>query len=132
MFEAFTLREESVRKEAEQLRHKVETLSSQQRVEYYTCFNEKVKDPDTYATLNWFFLTGLHHIYLGNYVQGLINLCVMLVGLALCFSSPLFGACLIALIILLELPALFRSQIIVEHENNQLGQRLYEDVVSKP
>ena len=128
MFEAFTLQEESVRKEAEQLRHKVESLSNQQRVDYFTRFTEQVKDPDTYATLNWFFLTGLHHFYLGNYMPGLINLCVMLVGIAFCFTAPQLGASLIALIIVIELPALFRSQLIVEAFNIQLGFDIYEEI----
>lgn len=128
MFEAFTLRDESVHKEAERLRHKIESLSNQQRVEYFTRFTEQVKDPDTYATLNWFFLTGLHHFYLGNFVQGLLNLIVMLLGIALCFFSPLLGASLIAIIILVELPALFRSQLIVEAFNIQLGFDIYEEI----
>ena len=45
--------------------NKVE-LTDEQRKEYYDRFRREVRDPDTYAVLNYFFLAGLHHMYLGN------------------------------------------------------------------
>lgn len=131
MFEAYTLKQEVVLQEAEELRHKIGSLSNEQRAHYFSRLKTHLKDPDTYATLNWLFLAGLHHFYLGNFLQGLINLCVMLAGIALCFLSPILGASVIGLIFLIELPALFRSQIIVEHDNNQRGLQLYQQILSE-
>lgn len=130
MFEAYTLREEDVKQQTEALRRKVESLSSEQRSRYFSQYSKLVKDPDTYATLNWFFLAGLHHFYLGNVLQGILNLGVMLIGVALCFVMPVIGASLIALIFLIELPALFRSQIISDYDNNQRGLHLVEQIIA--
>ncbi len=130
MFEAYSLRAESVAEAAESLRHKVEGLSSAQRADYYSHYKRALKDPDTYAVLNWVFLAGLHHFYLEHYWRGLLNLGVMLVGVALCFVVPLLGGALILLITLVELPALFRSQLIVEAHNISLGFDIYREIVS--
>ena len=128
MFEAYRLRGEAVHDSAEALRHRVEGLSSAQRAEYYARYKIAVKDPDTYAVLNWVFLAGLHHFYLAHYLRGLVNLAVMIAGVALCFVSPILGGALIVAITLVELPALFRSQLIVEAYNVQLGFDIYGEV----
>jgi TM2 domain-containing membrane protein YozV len=128
MFEAYNLRGDTVYERAEVLRHKVEGLSSAQRAEYYAHYTKALKDPDTYAALNWLFLAGLHHFYLAHYLQGLLNLSVMIIGIALCFIAPLLGSALILLITLIELPALFRSQLIVEAYNVQLGFDIYRKI----
>lgn len=129
MFEAYRLRGDSVHEAGEALRQKVEGLSGTQRAEYYAHYKVALKDPDTFAVLNWMFLAGLHHFYLAHYIRGLLNLGVMLVGIALCFISPLLGGALILLITLIELPALFRSQLIVEDFNIQLGVDIYREIV---
>lgn len=130
MFEAYSLRSESVHEAAESLRHKVEGLSSAQRAEYYAHYSRAIKDPDTYAVLNWVFLAGLHHFYLEHYLRGFLNLSVMVVGIALCFAVPVLGGSLILFIILVELPALFRSQLIVEAHNIGLGFDIYREISS--
>lgn len=129
MFEAYSLRSEAVHEAAQDLRHKVEGLSSAQRVAYYAHYTKALKDPDTYAVLNWMFLAGLHHFYLANYLRGLLNLSVMMLGVAICFISPIAGGALIVFITLLELPALFRSQLIVEAYNVQLGFDIYREIM---
>jgi len=128
MFEAYSLRSEVVHETGEALRHKIEGLSSAQRSEYYAHYTNALKDPDTYAVLNWMFLAGLHHFYLAQYFRGLLNLGVMIIGIALCFISPILGGALILLITLIELPALFRSQLIVEAYNIQLGFDIYREI----
>tara|TARA_R110001599_G_scaffold198340_3_gene395039 strand:- start:1183 stop:1575 length:393 start_codon:yes stop_codon:yes gene_type:complete len=128
MFEAYSLRTESVHEAAESLRHKVEGLSNAQRAEYYAQYTHAIKDPDTYAVLNWVFLAGLHHFYLQHYLRGLLNLSVMTIGIALCFVLPMLGGALILLITLIELPALFRSQLIVEAHNVDLGLDIYRKI----
>ena len=40
----------------ELLRKQVHALPENQRKEFYHRQSQKLKDPDTYATLNWFFL----------------------------------------------------------------------------
>ena len=53
---------------------------------------------------------------------------LILPGIAFCSISPLFGASLIALIIVIVMPALFRSQIIVEVFDIQLGIDIYKKI----
>lgn len=124
MFEAWTLRRNSVKAEEEQLREEVRALGGSKRAEYFRSSNHFLKDPDTYAVLNWFFLTGLHHFYLGKYLRGSINFLVMVMGIGLLFTQPYIGILLIAGIVLIELPALFRSQVIVADHNTKLGRRI--------
>ncbi|MFT4862125.1 MAG: TM2 domain-containing membrane protein YozV [Pseudohongiellaceae bacterium] len=124
MFEAWTLRQESVNADDEKLRSAVRALTDPQRAEFFKQYNKALKDPDTFAVLNWFFLAGLHHFYLGRFIRGSLNLLIMALGIVLLFSTPTIGSVLIAGIILIEIPALFRSQIIVENYNTNLGRRI--------
>lgn len=126
MFEAWRLqhREESAREE--ELREHIRGLEDGDRKEFYAIYQEQVRDPDTYAVLNWFFLAGLHHFYLGKVLRGMLNLAMMLVGFALLFVVPILGSLLVLLVILVELPALFRSQIVVMHHNTLVGEKLVE------
>ena len=126
MFEAWTLRTEQVRAGEEKLRKQIRALDEQARAEFYRDYKKALKDPDTYAVLNYLFLAGLHHFYLGKYARGMANLLVMAMGIIGFFVTPLIGVALILLIILVELPALFRSQIIVADHNNRAGFRLLE------
>lgn len=121
MFEAWTLRSEDVKRRSEALRDAIRTLDDRTRLAYYQQYEKRVKDPDTYAVLNWFFLAGLHHFYLGKVARGLINLGLMLGGILLMTQAPGWGLLLILAVIVIELPALFRSQIIVENNNVERG-----------
>ena len=67
MFEAFTLKSEEVEQKEEQLRSEIRGLNEAHRTSFYKSFSSNLKDPDTYAVLNFFFVTGLHHFYLGNH-----------------------------------------------------------------
>jgi len=126
MFEAWILKSDSVKAEDERLREIVRNLEDSVRATYFREYNRLLKDPDTYAVLNWFFLAGLHHFYLGKLLRGMINLLIMLLGVALLFSDPLVGLALITIVVIIELPALFRSQIIVANHNTKTGLRLLE------
>ena len=123
---------ESLRQEEEQLRKQVAELSSEHKKQYYALEVAQVKDPDTYAVLNWAFLTGLHHFYLGKWQRGLLNLLLMFIGGIYYFSQlqPLLGGAMILLVFIVELPQLFNSQNIVHSYNNQLMQRLLKQVSS--
>lgn len=124
MFEALNLREEAVRAEEEAIREQVRQLPDDQRAAFFHRYNKELRDPDTYAVLNWLFLAGLHHFYLGRVQRGLVNLVAMVVGLVLLVIGIGFGGLVILVVLLVELPALFRSQVIVMDYNNRLARTL--------
>ena len=115
------LNQEKVDNDEEELRKKIQTLDDESKREFYKIVKTKVKDPDTYAALNWFFIAGLHHFYLGKWLMGLIDLSAFIVGVLLIFLGQLeLGVFIILFISVIELWALFRSQIIVQDWNNKV------------
>lgn len=122
------LKQEEVEAEEESLREAIRELSDDQRAEFYRQAGKAVKDPDTYAALNWFFITGLHHFYLGRWQWGLVDIGALLVAIG-CFSAGLIwaGVGLLLIVYSWELWQLFRSQIIVQDWNN----RLYRDLLRR-
>jgi hypothetical protein len=115
-----------LRIEESQLRDRVAALSVQEKKQYYAQELQYIKDPDTYAALNWIFVAGLHHFYIGKWQRGLINIALMCAGILLYISGvfTLFGAALIALVFIIELPQLFNSEKIIYDYNNQLMKDL--------
>ena len=114
----------SLRAREDALRQSVSELPEDARKQYYQLELELIKDPDTYAVLNYFFAAGLHHFYLGKTLRGMINLVLMLIGLATLSSIGIF---VILLVIVIELPQLFRNQkIITEHNITVM-----EDVINE-
>lgn len=130
MWEAWTLKRDIVTMEEEKLRTAVRELSAEGRTEYYKLCNEALKDPDTYAALNWFFLGGLHHFYLKKYARGAVNLILMVVGFLALLTLPFLGVAIILGVIIMELPALFRSQIVVADYNNRLGHSILRSLTT--
>jgi TM2 domain-containing membrane protein YozV len=121
------LNQQQVDAEEEQLRELAAALPDEARLAFYQQLKRELRDPDTYATLNWCFLAGLHHFYLGQWRRGLLNLAVFLIGVALLFSPLLWlGIALLVFISVIELWALFRAQIIIQHWNNQIMRRLLQ------
>lgn len=119
------LNQQQVEAEEELIREQVAALPDEQRKVFYQQLKPLLRDPDTYATLNWCFLAGLHHFYLGQWGRGLFNLLVFVVGVALLFTPLLLaGIALLVLISVAELWALFRAQIIIQDWNNQIMRRL--------
>jgi len=108
---------DELKKEEDNLRQTVTELPAEQRKQYYEIEQALIKDPDTYAALNYFFVAGLHHFYLRRPLYGLLNLMAMLIAL---FNINTFGGFIIIALILIELPQLFRSQYIVQKYNNQM------------
>jgi TM2 domain-containing membrane protein YozV len=117
---------EELRQEEDQLREQIASLSLEQKKQYYAQELQQIKDPDTYAALNWFFVAGLHHFYLGKWQRGLVNILFMVIGLILYFSSvfTVIGVSLILFIFIIELPQLFNSENIIHRYNNQLMKKL--------
>ncbi|MCW8831822.1 MAG: TM2 domain-containing protein [Colwellia sp.] len=119
---------EDLQQEENQLREQVASLSVAQKRQYYAQELQHIKDPDTYAALNWAFVAGLHHFYLGKWQRGLLNLFLMFIGVMLYFSSAfsLLGLALVLAVFIIELPQLLNSQNIIYHYNNQLMRRLLQ------
>jgi TM2 domain-containing membrane protein YozV len=107
------------------LRDKIADLASDTRSEFYRRQRENLKDPDTYAVLNWFFVCGLHYFYLGRWVRGAFNLGLLLIGLAFIGS---FGIPIIVLVLIIELPQLFFSQRIVRQYNLEISEAILTDL----
>jgi len=114
--------EEALQKE-ESLRTRVSQLEDAQRKIYYERLNKNLKDPDTYAVLNWIFLAGLHHFYLKKYLRGALNLIGFLFGFIALYSEYfIVGFVIIIGILIFELYELFFSQAIVLEYNNQVSE----------
>ncbi|CAH1529454.1 hypothetical protein ACPV3O_03710 [Vibrio rotiferianus] len=119
---------EQLEKQEELLRSQVNSLPEHQKKEFYERQSKSLKDPDTYATLNWFFLGGFHHCYLGKYALfalELILLIVSIVGFVLGHPSAFL---ILALLVIYELPQLFFSQKIARQHNYQLSCEIFNDV----
>ncbi|MGR2884580.1 hypothetical protein ABMX65_22860 [Vibrio vulnificus] len=119
---------EQLEENEELLRKQVNLLPEVQKKEFYNRQSKKLKDPDTYATLNWFFLGGFHHCYLGKYglfALEITMLLVSVVGLVLGHTSALL---ILMLLVIYELPQLFFSQKIARQHNYDLSCKIFNDV----
>ncbi|GAA5101032.1 hypothetical protein [Wohlfahrtiimonas larvae] len=112
-----TLRD--LKQEEESLRNEISQLTDDQRRNIYQYLDIHLKNPDTYAALNYFFICGLHHYYLKKWGRGTFNIIIMLLGIILIFTSiSWLGCILIITIFIVEIPQLFQSQKIVYQYNN--------------
>ena len=119
------LSQQKVDENEEELRVAIQNLSDENRRVFYKSVKTKVKDPDTYAALNWFFITGIHHFYLGKWMMGFVDLTVLIIGVILMFSGEVeIGLIMIIVISITEFWALFRAQLIVQDWNNKIQWKL--------
>jgi len=126
------LSSEQVFEAEEQLRKNVRELPDDKRLAFFKAAEQRLKDPDTYAALNYLFVAGLHHFYLGKWARGLLNIAVFLVGVVMLFTPlAIIGILLIAAITSVELYALFKSQIIVQAHNNSIMEQIYRNITRK-
>ena len=111
---------EKIEEREENIRERIKNIIGDQRVLYYNEVNKRIKDPDTYATLNYFFIVGVQHFYLGRWIRGCLNIFFYVIGIFFIFSPGLevFGVLIVVMITLMEIYSLFRSQSIVKHYNN--------------
>lgn len=130
MFEAWHLRQQQVQADEEQIRRQLRSLTAEQRLAFYKVYTPHLKDPDTYASLNWLFIAGAHHFYLGKWLLGCLDFGIMALGIFMLFVLPTVGLSLIVLVTVIEVPALFRSQTIVAHYNNRLALRTLASILS--
>lgn len=116
-----------VEAEEERLRNLANSLPDERRKAFYREASRQLKDPDTYAVLNWLFITGLHHFYLRRWGRGALDLGLFLVGIWLIVNQAfVLGGALILSVFVIECWALFRAQVIVQDWNNQVYRRLLE------
>jgi TM2 domain-containing membrane protein YozV len=120
------LSKEQVRREEENLREEVRHLPDYKKKVFYRLLEKKIKDPDTYAVANWFFLIGVHHFYLGRWLQGLLVIAVFFASIPMLFYHGL-GAIPLLLVIGSEIYALVRSETIVQDYNNSVAS----DILTK-
>ena len=119
--------QEEVNKEENNLRNEIQKLSDENKKIFYSKIEKEIKDPDTYAVLNWLFIAGLHHFYLKKYLKGSINLSVFLLGSTLSFFDDTtfgIGIGMLVSLFIVELFQLFKSQLILQDYNNMVTKRL--------
>ena len=122
---------EELEAKEEQLRQQVRERSQEQRQQFYNEQTKLLKDPDTYATLNWLFLGGIHHFYLKKYVHFAVEATVLLICLiGLIAGMPMFWIGIIAIAIY-ELPQLFFSQKIVRQYNYREARELISRITTR-
>ena len=121
---------EAIQEEEERIRKLVRDLPDEKRLLFFQQAEKNLKDPDTYATLNFLFVAGLHHFYLGQWVRGSINLFIFLAGVVFLFSGQVaIGIVLLIAISMVELRALFAAQTVVQDYNNAVMERIYRAVI---
>ena len=130
MFEGLNLKKDLVEYESQRLKERVRELNDDQRRHYFNLLEPALKDHDTYAVLNYLLLPGLHHFYLGKFFRGSLNLIILLTGTSLIFLTKyvFVGTLIIFFILIVELLALFRSQVIVMNHNNHLSKEILESI----
>lgn len=121
-----------IQQDEERIRKWVRELPDDKRLQFFREAEKQLKDPDTYAALNFLFIAGLHHFYLGKRVRGAINLFVFFAGVVLLFTGwMLLGVLLLIFICVVELKALFQSQAIVQQYNNEVMEAIYREITTR-
>lgn len=112
--------------EEESIRLSIRGYSDEVKQKVFAESKQKIKDPDTYAALNYALVAGLHHFYLGQYWRMLIELGLFAFGIYLLINDFSQGLIIIVLLLLIEFYELFRSQITVQHYNNQIMKAIVD------
>ncbi len=121
--------QEAIREDEERIRQLVRALPDDKRLQFFKQAEKELKDPDTYAVLNYLFVAGLHHFYLGKPLRGTINLCLFMTGAIMLFTGLAgTGLLLIIAITVVELRDLFNSQSVVQDYNNEVMEKIYRAV----
>lgn len=119
---------EQLESKEEHLRKQVNALPENQKREFYHRQSKQLKDPDTYAALNWLFVGGFHHCYLGKYALFALEISLLTISMVGFFLGHSGALVILALLVIYELPQLFFSQKIARQYNYQLSCRIFEDV----
>ena len=123
------LSKDAVEAREERIRQLISALPDEDRSRLYKEAEKKLKDPDTYATLNYFFIAGLHYFYLGKWGAGFMAIGLFWAGVFLLFTDTFWlGIALIAGVVIIEFYELFKSQLIVQDHNNEVLEELYKEI----
>ncbi|MBV6447758.1 TM2 domain-containing protein [Nitrosomonas sp.] len=121
---------ETIQEDEERIRKWVRELPDDKRLQFFQQTEQALKDPDTYAALNYLFIAGLHHFYLGKWLRGFINLSIFITGAVLLFTQfTAAGLLLLIGITVIELKDLFYSQLVVQDYNNGVMEKIYHNLV---
>jgi hypothetical protein len=108
----------------DRLRSEVIKLNDSDRLKFYRELSKQLKDPDTYAALNYVFFLGIHHAYLGRWLAFFIHTaCIVVVIIAFMKGNPIAASILFFLVVY-DLYELFLSQRIVAEANNRITANL--------
>lgn len=110
------------------LRNKVSQLSPEQKKRYYQAQMKQLKDPDTYASLNWFCLGGFHHLYLGKKMLFFIEITLFLIAVVALYVGHIEALFILVILVAYELPHLFLSQKIVRQHNQKISNDIYRKI----
>lgn len=122
------LSDEKLEELEKSLKDDIQKLPQDTKAKYFKEFSNRVKDPDTYAVLNWLFLGGIHHFYLGRFITFGIEMTLLVFALT-CYLAGFQVSLLILLgIAIYELPQLFFSQRIVREYNLKLSSRILDEL----
>ncbi len=120
---------EAIQQKEEHIRQLVRALPDHKRLKFFKETEMKLKDADTYAALNFVFVAGIHHFYLGKWARGLVNIIIFFTGVVMLFTGLIaIGIFILIAITIVELYALFRAQLIVQDYNNNLMEAIYRDI----
>ena len=120
---------EVIQQKEEHIRQLVRALPDHKRLKFFKETEKKLKDADTYAALNFIFIAGLHHFYLGKWARGMINIIIFFAGVVMLFTGLIaIGIFMLIVITIVELYALFRAQLIVQDYNNHIMEAIYRDI----
>ena len=118
---------QTLEKNEELFREQLNALPKEQKKAFYELQSKKLKDPDTYAVLNWLFLGGIHHFYLKKYVLFAIELMLLTVSIIGFFLGHASSIYIIILLCIYELPQLFFSQKIARQYNYNLSCDIFNE-----
>ncbi|MZI95329.1 hypothetical protein F9817_19320 [Vibrio sp. CAIM 722] len=114
------------------LSQQVHALEVTRKRYYFAQLAARIKDPDTYAVLNWSFIGGFHHLYLGRYGLFLGEIFLLIVAITTISLGITSGWFIIGLLVLFELPQLFFSQKIVRQYNYSVSTKILCEAREKP
>ncbi|TKB52004.1 hypothetical protein [Ferrimonas aestuarii] len=119
---------EVIEQQEELMRAQVNALPAAQRKQYFVEQSKQLKDPDTYATLNWLFLGGIHHLYLRRYGLFFIEITLLLCSAIAIWQGFDQAAFVICAVVIYELPQLFFSQRIARRYNLQQSALIFQQI----
>lgn len=120
---------EKLAKEEEDLRQNIGHLEKEAKKKFYRLNEKKALDPDTYSAIHWIlYVGGFHNLYLKEYLTFFIEFSIGLIGYILLFSGVESALFVLIGLYLIELPALFFSQKIVQVKNHEISLSIYNKI----